>query len=472
MRTLLLAATALIGLGGAALAQTAPAQGQAGSDRKVEARLAGHAILPAFTMALPPADAPRDALVSGKFTAAARQDRPGALPGTTGPAPSGRPTGISLPFIGQPVQGFSGIKPVASDPGAYWVLTDNGFGNKRNSGDALLMFHKVRPDFRAGQAGGQVAVERTVFLSDPDRRVPFRIAHEGTAERYLTGADFDPESIEPIPDGSGFWIGEEFGPFLIRVDAGGRVRQVVETRLDGQVLRGPDHPAVSVGATPAAGADFRVRRSGGYEGMAMLPDGSRLWALLEQPLFQPNSDQAEGGFLRMMEFDTAKGDWTGRSLKLRLEPGATAIGDFNMIDERRALVIERDNGEGDASLACADGRNPPGCFPAPARVKRVSLVDLGAADAEGFVRKLAHIDLLDIRDPEGLSRQSGDRAASVPRDRFSFPFFTIEDVAMVDAEHIIVGNDNNLPFSAGRHLARADDNEMILLHVPDLLRAR
>ncbi|MDJ0387795.1 esterase-like activity of phytase family protein [Roseomonas sp. E05] len=458
MRALLLATAALLGLGGPARA----------ADMKVEARLAGHAVLPAYSMALPPADAPRDALVAGKFTGAAREDRPGSLPGSTGPAPAGRPTGIALPFVGQPVQGFSGIKPVEGEPGAYWVLTDNGFGNKRNSGDALLAFRKLRPDF----ATGQVAVEKTVFLSDPDRRVPFRITHEGTDARYLTGADFDPESIQPARDGSGFWIGEEFGPFILRVDAEGRVQRVVETKLDGQPLRGPDHPALFVGATPTAGADFRARRSGGYEGMAMLPDGSRLWALLEQPLYREGSDQPEGPFLRMLEFDTEKGDWTGRSLKLRLAPGAVAIGDFNFIDDRRALVIERDNGEGDASLACAEGQNPPGCFATPARLKRVSLLDLGEPDAEGFVRKLAHVDLLDIRDPEGLARQRGDRAAEAPRERFAFPFVTIENVARVDEEHIILGNDNNLPFSAGRHLAHADDNEMILLHVPGLLRAR
>ncbi len=77
-----------------------------------------------------------------------------------------------------------------------------------------------------------------------------------------------------------------------------------------------------------------------------------------------------------------------------------------------------------------------------------------------------------IRDPGGLARQRGDIAADAARDRFTFPFFTIEDVAMVDGEHIIVANDNNLPFSAGRHLTRADDNEFILLRVPKLLRAR
>jgi len=43
---------------------------------------------------------------------------------------------------------------------------------------------------------------------------------------------------------------------------------------------------------------------------------------------------------------------------------------------------------------------------------------------------------------------------------------------MVDGEHIIVGNDNNYPFSAGRHPNAPDNNEQVLLHVPELLRAR
>lgn len=460
MRALLLCATALIGL-------AAPAA----ADQRFEATLAGHAILPAYTMAVPPADAPRDALVSGKFTGPGnlRNDRPGTVPGDTGAAYGHRPTGISLPFIGQPVQGFSGIKPVAGEPGAYWVLTDNGFGNRRNSPDALLMLHKVRPDWRSGQ----VAVERTIFLSDPMRRVPFRIAYEGTEQRYLTGADFDLESIQPVE--GGFWIGDEFGPFLIHVNQDGVVQRVVETRLDGQLLISPDHPSLSVAATPNAGASFRVRRSGGYEGMALTPDGRTLWALLEQPLFAPNSNQPEGAFLRLLEFSIERGDWTGRNLRYRLEPGATAIGDFNFIDATRALVIERDNGEGDPGLACAQGQQSSTarpCFPQPARYKRIYLIDIAQTDAEGFVRKIGHIDLMAIRDSEGLARQRGDLPANAPRDRFTFPFFTIEDVAMVDADHIIVANDNNLPFSAGRHLTRADDNEFILLRVSEFLRAR
>ncbi len=458
MRRILLASAALI----CALPALA--------DTRFEAVLAGHALLPAASFVAPPAGAPASLATSGRFAGPGneRVERQGAVPGDTGAMHGRRPTGLSFPFAGQPVQGFSGIKPAGD--GSFWVTQDNGFGNRRNSADALLMLHRIRPDFRAGG----VAIERTVFLSDPDRVAGFPIVNEHTESRLLTGADFDLESIQPMADGS-FWLGEEFGPFLLHVDAQGRLRRVVGTVLDGQPIRSPDHPAMQVAATPTAGVAYRARRSGGYEGMAMTPDGSRIWAMLEQPLFAPGGDQPEGQFLRVLELDTARGEWTGRSVRFRLEPGATAIGDFNFIDERRALVIERDNGEGDPGLACAQGVQPTAaapCFPLPARVKRVTLVDMGAVDAEGFVRKLGHVDLMAIRDPERLARQRGDRPAGAADDVLTMPFFTIENVAMVDADHIIVGNDNNLPFSAGRHLLRADDNELLLLRVPELLRAR
>ena len=45
-----------------------------------------------------------------------------------------------------------------------------------------------------------------------------------------------------------------------------------------------------------------------------------------------------------------------------------------------------------------------------------------------------------------------------------------EDV--VDDKHIVVGNDNNLPFSSSRDPNKADDNELVLLQVEALLKAR
>jgi hypothetical protein len=54
----------------------------------------------------------------------------------------------------------------------------------------------------------------------------------------------------------------------------------------------------------------------------------------------------------------------------------------------------------------------------------------------------------------------------------SFPFFTIENVDVIDERHIIVGNDNNLPFSTSRDPTKADDNELIILDVGQFLSAR
>jgi hypothetical protein len=161
----------------------------------------------------------------------------------------------------------------------------------------------------------------------------------------------------------------------------------------------------------------------------------------------------------------AQGRFSGRSWKYLLEVNDNNIGDFNMIDATTGLIIERDNGEGDARLAC-NGPARPDCFNVPARFKRVYKIDLSQPDADGFVRKIGFVDLLDIKDPESKARTGSTNGV------FTFPFVTIENVDVVDADHIVVANDNNLPFSSGRAIGKNDDNELILLRVPELLRAR
>lgn len=42
----------------------------------------------------------------------------------------------------------------------------------------------------------------------------------------------------------------------------------------------------------------------------------------------------------------------------------------------------------------------------------------------------------------------------------------------LNADHIIVGNDNNLLFFSGRAPGKPDDNEKVILKVGELLRAR
>lgn len=425
------------------------------------AKLAGHAYLPALTLITPPADAPRDAWVSGKFTGKTRNDKPMSVMGDVGKAYGSHTTGISLPFIGQPVQGMSGFAMNRAVDGSVFTLTDNGFGTKANSPDALLFFHRMKPNFETGK------VERveSVFLSDPNKKVPFRIAYEGTDSRYLTGADFDPESIQYLNDE--IWIGDEFGPYIIRAGLDGRVKAVYPTMLDGKQLMGPDTPGVVVPAVP--GKDYRVQRSGGYEGMALQPKTNQLWAMLEKPLFDENG-KPEGDFLRVITFDTDKGEWTGNNHRFRLAEGATAIGDFNFIDDTRALVIERDNGEGDPSLECKTD-DLSACYPLPAKIKNIVLVDTSKIDADGYIHRIGHINLMDIQDPDNKAILKTAAARDL-KGKFTFPFFTIEDVMRVDDTHILTGNDNNLPFSGGRQIGEAANNEFILLEVADFLAAK
>ncbi|SFE46244.1 esterase-like activity of phytase family protein [Paracidovorax wautersii] len=433
-------------------AQTAP--------QAFPAVLAGHAVLPARSFIAPPADAPADLRTSGKFTTARRVDAVGTVEGQS----AGRPTGVSLPFEGQPAQGHSGIKHMPD--GSFWILTDNGAGSKANSPDFMLYLNHYHVDFKSGQFRRL----KTVFLHDPDKKVPFRIAEEGTRQRYLTGADFDPESFQFA--GGALWIGEEFGPYLIKADLNGRVLAVFDTQVDGRVVRSPDNPAVTTAGAPDAKAPaFDIKRSKGFEGMAASPDGSKLYALLEGPVWDESAkayESVEGGkqYLRVLEFDVKAEKWTGRHWKYVLEANQNAIGDFNMVSPTMGLVIERDNGEGTPDKACPEGTKRADCFSDVAKFKRVYKVELTDANAGGPLRKLGYIDLLNIQDPQHLSRKP------LTGGVLAFPFFTIENVDIVDPTHIVVGNDNNLPFSSSREPNQADDNELVLLDVGDFLRAR
>ncbi len=422
------------------------------------ATLAGHAVMPAASMIAAPKDAPADLQLSGKFTTGRRVEQADTVEGLS----AGRPTGVFLPFKGQPLQGHSGIKHMAD--GSYWILTDNGAGAKANSPDFMLYLNQYKVDFKAGEFKRL----RTVFLHDPDKKVPFRIVHEGTKQRYLTGSDLDTESFQFA--GGAIWIGDEFGPFLVKADMNGKVLAVFETQVDGKTVRSPDHPAMTTPGAPDQSVKFQVRRSKGFEGMAASKDGSKLYALLEGALWDETSkapEMMEGKqYLRVLEFDVNAEKWTGRHWKYVLEANHHAIGDFNMVDDTTGLIIERDNGEGTPDKACPAGTQRTDCFHDLPKFKRVYKIELTESNAGQPLRKIGYIDLLNIADPKKLARKSLVNGA------LSFPFFTIENVDMVDANHIVVGNDNNLPFSSSRDPNKADDNELVLLEVSEFLKAR
>jgi hypothetical protein len=438
-----------------ALCAAAPAFAQT----EFPAVLSGHVVLPAETFIDAPADAPDDLKTSGKYTTGRRVDALGSVMGKS----FERPSGVSVPFKGQPIQGHSGIKTMPD--GTFWIITDNGFGSRANSPDSMLYLNRYRIDW----AGNKWERLETIFLHDPDRKVPFRIVHESTAKRYLTGADFDIEGFQFI--GDNLWIGEEFGPYMIKADKSGKVLAVFDTIADGKPVRSPDHWAVATPGIPGGTyTNVNLRRSRGYEGFAASKDGKFIYGLLEGPLWDAEKkdwEKVDGKeAARILEFDVAAEKFTGRFWHYVFEANGYAIGDFNMIDASTGLVIERDNGEGTADKACPAGTRGETCFPDIAKFKRVYKIEMNDANVGKAVRKIAYIDLMKIQDPDKKARKPLNDGV------LTFPFFTIENVDVVDERHIVVGNDNNLPFSTSREPNKADDNELVLLRVEDFLKAK
>nr|MBA2495798.1 esterase-like activity of phytase family protein [Acidimicrobiia bacterium] len=155
----------------------------------------------------------------------------------------------------QPVQGVSGLVPLDAAANTYLALSDNGFGAITNSEDYLLRAYEleVRANNR-GDAFSSVEVLGFRQFRDPDDLVPFTIVNELTEDRLLTGADFDPESLQVAPDGS-LYVGEEFGPFVLHFSADGVLLEAPIALPDfdadptgaGLQIRAPQNPGLEEG---------------------------------------------------------------------------------------------------------------------------------------------------------------------------------------------------------------------------------
>lgn len=396
--------------------------------------LSGWAIMPANTFAPGP--------TSGQFTTSA--------------FPAINP----LPLLNQqPVQGFSAVLH-GPRAGSFYVMPDNGFGAKTNSADALLRIYALAPNFKSYDGSAVVgagtvdavdyhsgaelpAFNNTSFITlhDPDHKLGFALVADqinypnGAANiavdqtirngRLLTGSDFDIEAVRQDKHGN-LWFGDEFGPFLLKTDASGKVLRS-EIPLPG--VQSPQNPHL-LGAP-------NLGRSNGFEGVAINAAGDRLITLLEGSV---SGDPVKS--LRINEFDIESEAYTAASFRYQLEGAGTNIGDMTAINDHQYLVIER-NGD----TATTVGGQP---------FKKIYLADTAGVANGDFVHKTELVDLMNIADPHDLN---GDGATV-----FTFPFVTIEDVLLLDANTLLVINDNNYPGGGGRG-AFADNTEFLKLRL-------
>jgi hypothetical protein len=218
-------------------------------------------------------------------------------------------------------------------PGIVWAVGDRGPNIKVKTAVKLYGLDRLealrsmdgakimpRPDLGPAiaelrVAGDSVELVRSLRIRDSQGRPVSGLPAPGSPDTRCEPAfDLDGHALAPDPSGldteglaalpdGGFWVGDEFGPSLVRLGADGRVlkRLVPEgTRLDGAA-----YPVEA--RLPAIAARRQINR--GFEAIALSPDSKWLFLAFQSPLAHPDERAHEQGrHIRLWRLDSASGE--------------------------------------------------------------------------------------------------------------------------------------------------------------------
>jgi hypothetical protein len=163
-------------------------------------------------------------------------------------------------------------------------------------------------------AESRVELVRSLLITDSEGRPVSGIPVPGGPHTRCEPAfDLDGEPLGPDPSGldseglaalgdGGFWVSDEFGPSLVRLDPDGRVlKRLVPEGTD---LDGAAYPVEA--RLPAIAARRQLNR--GFEAIAPSPDGKWLFLAFQSPLAHPDeAAHAQGRHVRLWRCDSATG---------------------------------------------------------------------------------------------------------------------------------------------------------------------
>jgi hypothetical protein len=186
----------------------------------------------------------------------------------------------------------------------------------------------------------QVKLIATTLLSDKDGR-PFT----GNSDAFdlhdqAKGLRLDPEGIRVSPRGTLF-ISDEYGPWID------------EFSMDGRQIRRFAPPEKFLVTTPDGESAHELPPSNGrgrqpnhgFEGLAITPDGTKLYAILQDPLIQDGALDAAnkriGHNCRILELTLATG--ATREFVYTLDAPKHGVNEMLAINDHEFVVEERDN---------------------------------------------------------------------------------------------------------------------------------
>lgn len=398
----------------------------------------------------------------------------------------------TVDFLGDTLGSFSSL---AIQPGSWkrdgdtytgvlWTLPDRG----RNDPEHQLFFdyrgrlHRFRLTLRLG-AKPQLTLlpDGGKELRDFDGR-PFTGAEPGQGTRSERGivlpspakgtgagkVSLDAESLQFTPDG-GFYVGDEYAANVYRFDPHGRLTGIVVPPVAVRPRDTAGGPEFTSLRPPATGR----RNNQGVEGMALSPDGTRLFVVLQSALVQDSAPGDASGrtLARVVVYDTSRTAVPSTPVAhyvVRL-PSYTDRGDGSIpnrtaaqseiraLDDHRFLMLARDgSGYG------AEGKRP-------IVFKSVLLVDTDGAtnlagtpyetaaapviDSRGALRADIHAattrPFVNLLDPADLARFGlGVQADEAGKSQLSEKWEAMDLVPTLDPAHpddwfLLVGNDND-----------------------------
>lgn len=299
---------------------------------------------------------------------------------------------------------------------------------------------------------GQASISAPILLRDaqgPVHGLPLPAGTVGATGEVALSPDLhslkspdarglDTEGIAADGKG-GYWVSDEYGPFLLHVDGQGRIL----------AKWGPTADAGQKSVATGLPAVLRWRQPNrGFEGIAVLPSG-KVIAAVQSTLDIDGQTAQSATFIRLLELDPATGKTRMLAYPLNAKDyrksGDAKIGDLVAVDDHTVLAIEQGKDHNKALQ------------------NRIYRIDLRAAtDLSG--------KLVEGKEPEFASAAKVKKAGIRPVGKtllldlraLGWPVEKAEGLAMVDKQTLAVISDND--FGVTTRLLSAKGNEKKLDH--------